>query len=230
MTTVLNVVVLVPRRPDHGQRDRLWDFVRPHWANLAPVFEGHHLDGPFNRSAAINAASRAAGDWEVAIIIDSDVIVAARQVAQAVSDTLRKGTPLLAYTQRTHIGEETTEKILAGEKVRWEQGREFVLRDSCSSANVIRRDLWDAVEGFDEGFIGWGWEDVAFKYATEALAGRRTSKIPGMCWHLFHPRTTEVANPNNPLQAANRKRHELYRQARLNPDAMRSLIAERETL
>lgn len=230
MTRMPEPVILVPRRPDRGPRDRVWQFIKPHWELIGPVFEGEHLDGPFNRSAAVNAASKAAGDWEVAIIIDSDVIVDAAQVREAVQSVRRRGLHVLAYKTRVHIGESTTERIIAGRTVNWNQGREMVLRDSCSSANVIRRDLWDAVDGFDEGFIGWGWEDVAFRYATDCLSGSLMQKVTGTCWHLWHPRSTEVANRADPLQVANRERHELYRRARRDPDAMRSLIAERKTL
>lgn len=227
MTPML--AVLVPRRPDNGPRDKVWEFARPYWETIGPVFEGHHLDGPFNRSAAINTAARAAGDWDVAIIIDSDVIVPPNQVSAAVEFVERTGAPAIAFKIRTEINEQITAKILDFQDVEWGRLPEKVLRNSCSAANVIRRDLWDAIDGFDEGFVGWGWEDVAFMYATQTISGQRTVRIPGTLWHLWHPRTTEKVNHQDELQEANRKRHLLYQHANNRPEKMRALLAERNT-
>ena len=58
--------------------------------------------------------------------------------------------------------------------------------DACSSAVVVTRKTWDAVGGFDERFVGWGWEDVAFRCAVETVTGRELTKIASTCWHLFH--------------------------------------------
>ena len=73
----VNTVILVPRRDDNGYRDELWAWTKAWWEreqSHMPIIEGYHTDGLFNRSAAINTAARIAGDWDVAVIIDADVI------------------------------------------------------------------------------------------------------------------------------------------------------------
>ena len=73
----VNTVILVPRRDDNGYRDELWAWTQGWWEreqSHMPIIEGYHTDGLFNRSAAINTAARIAGDWDVAVIIDADVI------------------------------------------------------------------------------------------------------------------------------------------------------------
>jgi len=80
-------VILVPRREDGGHRDKLWAHCKALWIERHPdweIYEGHHNDGPFNRSAAVNLAAEMAGDWDVALIIDSDVITAPDSVEDAV--------------------------------------------------------------------------------------------------------------------------------------------------
>ena len=217
------VAVLVPRRSDGGWRDRVWEFTRPRWEALGwPIIEGHHDDGPFNRSAAVNAAADA--DWSVAVIIDADVVVDVWQV-QAAVDCARTGVPAIAYTRRTHMGRRTTERVLAGWPGDWSTGREFVMGlEAVSSANVIARATWDAIGGFDESFVGWGWEDNAFIAATETMSGRNTERIPGMCWHFWHPRKTERTNRRDPLQAANESRFRRYEAAYGDEGAMRALL------
>jgi hypothetical protein len=72
----MRTVFLVPRRNDNGPRDKLWAYCRARWETYfpdIPIFEGHHDDGPFNRSAAVNRAAKLAGEWDLGIVIDSDV-------------------------------------------------------------------------------------------------------------------------------------------------------------
>lgn len=99
--TVLAVtpVVLVPWRADNGQRSDIWAYTRkqiwglrhPGW----PIVEGVAPDGPFNRSAAINAAAETAGDWDVAVIADSDTFTERRSLLRAVDAAVRYPTRLL---------------------------------------------------------------------------------------------------------------------------------------
>ena len=59
-------VILVPRRDGNPERDAVWAWVRAWWSREfpdLPIVEGHHDTGLFNRSAALNIASRLAGEW-----------------------------------------------------------------------------------------------------------------------------------------------------------------------
>lgn len=232
-------VVLVPRRDGDPERDGLWDWVRRFWALQVglPIFEGH--DGrwsdtvPFNRSAAVNRAAEAAGGWDVAVIIDGDVVLDPRLVAAAVERAVRSGGPVLGYSERDHLTPGGTREVLRLDPAkvdlsraprqwrRWVRGR---LRNSCSSCFVVTRDLWEAVGGFDEAFVGWGYEDIAFRVATETMCGVELSKIPGVLFHLWH--TVSAGNqPTSPTMLANKERCDRYLRARWNPDMMREVLA-----
>jgi hypothetical protein len=63
---------------------------------------------------------------------------------------------------------------------------------------VVPRPLWEHTGGFDEGFVGWGFEDSAFH--TVAGGSLRT---PGELWHLYHVPAPET-DPNHPLHRANK--------------------------
>lgn len=208
-------MVLVPRRADPW-RDALWAYARPWWAEHGPVVEGWHTadEGPFNRSAAMNRAAADAGPWRVAVLIDADVVPAHHdQVDQAVGWVRHTGEPVLAYDRRVHLNRATTRSVLAGRALDADTGRGArVLESSCSSAVVVRRDLWDRVGGMDERFVGWGWEDVAFRYALETMAGAPLRRVLGYLWHLWHPRGA-TARGSHPQTRANRYRHDLYLEA-----------------
>lgn len=229
-------VVLVPRRTD-PERDRLWEWVRRFWETQVglPIFEGWHCDGPFNRSAAINQASAMAGDWSVAAIIDADVILWHKMVEGAIERALRTGGPVLAYTERDQLTAQGTPQVLAQDPTavdlrsaprlwrRWVRGR---LRGSCSSCYVVTRELWEAVGGFDECFVGWGWEDVAFRIATETASGQPLFKIPGVLFHLWH--TVSSGNqPTSPTLLANQARCDRYKAAAGDQEAMAGILGEK---
>lgn len=226
----MRVVILVPRRAGIEDRDRLWRFARAWWANDFPdwdIIEGNHELGPFNRAAALNTAAREAGDWDVAVLIDADVLCDRDSVRAAADMAAASNRLVLAYHERVHLTPQGTDKILDGFRGDWgtRQMRKRVLTDSCSSAVAVSRALWDDVGGFDELFCGWGWEDVAFRVAGETLAGGGMVKIASTLYHLHH-RTSHENNPQEPTFRANKARGERYRAAHWDVDAVRALITE----
>lgn len=200
----MRTVFLVPRRDDNGPRDRIWAWCKARWEREFPdvqVFEGYHTDGPFNRSAAVNAAARAAGDWDLGIVIDSDVFLRRSQVQAAVDRAADTGRVTWAHRRWRGIREDATTRIVADLQ---DFGPEFAGHDmdlivertnpiSWSCCIVIPRAVWDDMGGFDERFVGWGFEDMAAQSLIVGLYGHE--RIEGDVYHLFHPRSEERIVP-----------------------------------
>jgi hypothetical protein len=223
----VNVVALVPRRADGGRRDLVWRWVRARWERDHPdwpVYEGHHNDGPFNRSAAINRAAEAAGEWDVAVIIDADTFTPQAQVRRAVGVCSRRQRIGFAYHEYRYLDRAMSDLIMGGYEGDWHPGVEFTLTNSCSSCVVVPHRLWEQVGGFDEGFEGWGFEDVAFSLACQAL-GRGMDRTRGDVWHLHHRPSPENSH-RSPEWQANRARHLLYGDCDYDADKMRALLVE----
>jgi GT2 family glycosyltransferase len=224
----MRAVILVPRRDDNGHRDKLWEFCKQKWVDNyedMPIFEGYHNDGPFNRSAAINRASEMAGDWDVALIIDSDTVSEVSPVMKALELAYRTNGLVVAHTHRHMLHERATMRILAGEKGTWNRGGmvQRTYRDSVSCAVAISRKTWDAVGGFDERFIGWGFEDTAFNIACETVSGLLVTAVPGACYHLWHPVGPE-ANRNSMTFKRNHSLKRRYEGVRGHPDRLRRML------
>lgn len=179
----MRVRLIVPRRDDGGHRDRLWALCRPEWERFGwPIVEGHHEGGAFNRSAAINSA--AVGEWDVAVIIDSDVFPPAK---------VRDGVELAARTGMLVLPFETRQMVNPiGTRMALDEGLTDFSKHStpdrnkqfCSGCVIATRDLFDRVGGFDERFTQWGGEDDAFHAACKWLGG--VTRFDGDLFHLHH--------------------------------------------
>lgn len=214
-------VFLVPRRRDFGHRDALWVYCRARWEALfpeIPIFEGHHDDGPFNRSMAVNRAAELAGDWDLAIVIDSDVMLSKSQAEAAIARATETGKVTWGHRRWRGIREDFARRIIADNQ---DLGPEFEAVDmdvlvertnpiSWSCFQVIPRAVWDDVGGFDERFVGWGYEDMAWQSLIVGLYGHE--RIEGDVIHLWHERSEERITKGQPATTAS---PEYHRNARL---------------
>ena len=182
---------LVPWRADGGHRERLWERCGTHWSQALPdipIVQGSSPEGPFNRSAAVNDAAR--GEWDVGIVLDADVIADPARVRAAIQIASETGRVTLPYDLFLGLNKPMTDRVLAGYEGRWTSGVRFKSHTHESSIVVVPRTLWDSVGGFDERFVGWGQEDVAFIQACRVLGGG-IERLPGVVYHLWHPKSPE---------------------------------------
>jgi hypothetical protein len=196
----VRIVLLVPRREDNGPRDKLWAWCRARWEAVLPeatIYEGHHVEGAFNRSAAVNRAASLAdrdGPWDLGIVIDADVFLRAAQVREAIATATETGRVTWAHRRWRGISEDWTKRVIAdsrdfGPEIDRDDMDILVERTnpiSWSCCIVIPRAIWDDLGGFDERFRGWGFEDMAFQCAVVGLYGHE--RIEGDVYHLHHDR------------------------------------------
>ena len=220
--TELNVAVVVPRRDDHGRRDELWAWCRNRWVVEHPDFqiaEGVHEEGPFNRSAAINAAVSLAPEADVYIIADSDSYVDSPQLLGAIDLAMDTGMMTFAHNEWRYLGKPMTDRILAGWNGCWDSGVEIVMPLTQSSMVVVPGDLWRRFGGADEGFVGWGGEDIALAISLSAFGGG-LQRQAGPVWHLWHPGAVDGD------QQAWTGRLARYSAVSGDPEAVVALVAE----
>lgn len=224
------VVILVPRRDGVAERDALWAWCRSWWQANQPgweIFEGHHDEGLFNRSAAVNRAAayadwQQARPWDVAVIIDSDVICDPGRVREGIARAIDTGRMVLPFDHRFDLNRQGSARIMDGYQGSWRPYVHRTYTDMVSSVVIVARRLWDDVGGFDEGFVGWGFEDNAFAAACETFSGAPVLRMPGELWHLWHPTATE-GKRGTPTHDRNRRRADRYLAARGDRAATRRL-------
>lgn len=219
------VSLLIPYRPD-VHRGRLVTAVLACWERVLPDAEvviGESPDGPFNRGSAINeAAARASGS--VFVIADADVLVA----AEALRDALEIGW-CFPFDRYYTLTAEWTESVIAG-VYGWEvDQRASAVTDppewgyehrhpdpACgvlpceSGCLVLYADEFREVGGFDEGFVGWGYEDREFLERATTVLGE-VARVPGPALHLWHPKAEGWNDLSHPLVQHNKRRYDEFR-------------------
>jgi hypothetical protein len=207
----MRTVFLVPRRADGGHRDKLWEYARGRWEQYfpdIPIVEGHHDDGAFNRAVAVNRAGDEAGDWDLGIVIDSDVLLSVSQVRAAINRAAETGRVTWAHRRWRGIREDMAKRIVddrrdLGAELSRDELDLMVERTnpiSWSCCMVIPRAVWDDTGGMDERFVGWGYEDMAWQSLIAGLYGYE--RIEGDVIHLWHPRSEERITRGEPASTA----------------------------
>jgi hypothetical protein len=218
--------VLVPRREDGGARDAVWKRLQEDVWSRWRIVEGHHDGpGPFNRAAALNTAAELAGLWDVAVIADADSMVDQAQLVDAVRLAGESQRLVIAHDRWVNVHPDEHDHFLRTGALRWRDGR-LICSMTVSSMLAVPRSVWDQVEGFDEAFAGYGFEDNAFARACRMLTGEPL-RMFGTVYHLSHedkrPGLTEQLRAD-PQVRANKQRWMRYAAAK-RPDQIRAVRA-----
>lgn len=217
--------IIVPRREDTSAREALWEHVsaRLDAAGWVYVTAPGPTSGKFNRAAALNEAAERATQADVLVVMDADTIVGDQQIASAVAIARHTGVVTFAFGRYAALDKGGTERVLQGYDGDWEPFVAYEFHNTASSCLAIRRDLWDTVGGFDPGFVGWGYEDVAASLAFQAVGGGM-HRVAGTAWHLWHPPSPVAGNEQHPEYRRNQARCEPYRAAADDRDAMLAVL------
>jgi hypothetical protein len=197
----MRTVILVPRRPDGGRRDEIWTWVRA-WLRDElgyPIYEGTDDGAVFSMAKARNNAARAAGDWDVALILDADTIAPPEAVWEAVRQAAATRKLVVAGDMRMRMDKISSDRIMEDgpwfprpEGERHPKGN--VIDETCygepsSGVIAIGRPLWDAAGGYLESLQGWGWEDLAFITQCYVVGDGMDWVRDSMLLHFYHDRT-----------------------------------------
>lgn len=220
----MNPHVCIPFRPADSERVANLSCTVRQWEALQwPVHLGDSEGERFHRGEAINNAARAAynADADVLLICDCDFLLEnVRQAVQACEAALRDGAYVVAFSFMRVLNQQGTNAMRDGRT--WNRSHEIenvaLIWGNCFA---IPTELFWRVCGFDERFLGWGAEDIAFLVAASTMGGPK-SRIRGGSYHLTHP-----TNEDRDDLPANNALASHYRSADGDRDAMALILAER---
>lgn len=186
------------------ERERLLEFCIARWEFLFPnatlVLADDDSGAPnWSRARARNNAIAQAKTKHL-VIADADTICSPQAIAEAV-DFIEEKIPyaawVLPYHQRGYynLSQNYTEHILdRGPFVPLPPESELEYEhklESWAGILVMTTNAFNKVGGYDERFIGWGYEDNAFRLAMDTLWTKHT-RLPYYVAHLWHHAPEDV--------------------------------------
>jgi hypothetical protein len=218
-----SVAVVIPWRPSPGREHNL----APVKAALIAALPGAEVAGfdtghqPFSRAAARNGGVRNSyAGTNVLVVCDADAIVEPEPLQAAVA-AAADGKLHLPYTACRLLTQAGSQAVLAGANPQLADAW-YINPYSVGGCVVVAYDTWRDVGGWDERFIGWGFEDTAFWASVDTLHG--TVRHDGTLHDLWHPDGRGIGSPQYLTSKALCDR---YTAAQGDPTAIRALIEER---
>ncbi|WP_158737187.1 galactosyltransferase-related protein [Alteribacillus sp. YIM 98480] len=227
------ISILIPFQTDNGPREKAFKWVRQFYSiNMqnAEICVGKCNTPPFSKAHAVNkAAAKAAGN--VYIILDADIICSPHLLLYSLQ-LLNKYSWIIPYSQVKNVSKSSTHTLL-NTRPTWPlqinmdtKVNHFGKVLPVGGVNVISKQCFNKVGGFDERFYGWGGEDDAFACSVNTLCGHY-KRLNTSIFHLWHPKSSAARNPyySKNVELAHR-----YCNSSGNKREMKRIINERSYL
>lgn len=187
------ISILIPYKSDGEYRDRSFIWVIKRYEALMPNSEiciGTCDTKPFCKSSAVNNAAKLA-TRDIFIIADVDLVFDLNQIAKAILG-LTSSTWIIPYTTLNYLTLEQTKTLqqmkpsVIINNINFTGYKERDCKFIYGGINIVPREYFEKIGGFDERFKGWGFEDDAFQRSLDALCGPH-NRIKTALWHMYHP-------------------------------------------
>lgn len=151
---------------------------------------------PFSPGSARNLGAATQG-YDPIVFVDADTVCPAEQLYEAVRLAAEAPGLVFAYTMYVRLD-------------RNGRSEQTIPNSGSMGAVAISRDAFYELDGFDDRFIGWGYEDLDFAFRAENRFGIR--RVDGPCFHVWHGdrRSDDSPVDSDPNQVE--LNHALYQQ------------------
>lgn len=154
--------------------------------------------GPYNKSWAWNVGERHAGEAHQLCLLDADTL-APHDFLERLSADLTRHDAVLPFNEVLYLDRRSADALvhaLVDTRVGVPHpalpasGRGYAMRSVKGFCLGVTREVFDAVDGFDERYEGWGDEDNEFHQALRSVT--TIHRGDGLLAHLWHPRPPMV--------------------------------------
>lgn len=188
-----------------------------------PIYRSDSVGELFNPSEARNRGclSAIADGCEVLAALDADTLFDPTSIRDAIEIATSQNVVCYPYTTFVDLSYAETDNFIRSLLDPF-PNREVLLGQDISlhvgSGWVMTAEMFKTINGWDENFVGWGYEDTAFQEAHRKLIGRELERASGRCFRLYH------ANRDMSRLQDNRERFTLYETAKT--DSIKELISD----
>jgi hypothetical protein len=175
----------------------------------ATIYLADHDYPVFNLAASRNLGVRNAQSdgCDVVLIGDADTIGQAAPIREALESAVLDNICHTPYTRYHMITDVSTIQFVKGRHKTIGRCRSFLYEDACSGLYIATPETWFAMGGQDEKFVGWGFEDTAWRRAHEVIFGKLPMVHEGDAYAMYH---VMQENRNGPLYNKNKAIYERY--------------------
>lgn len=182
-------------------------------------------DEEWSKGAAVAAGVAEVPGAEVLVLADADSYLTDRKILPAAIAAIVNGSTswIVPHKMVYRLRQAETERLYSDEtrRARWRSvHRTPYIGPAGGGITVISREAFDAVQGIDRRFLGWGGEDLAFGWALETLVGPHL-RMSGRLVHLWHPHPA----PDLRGSAESEALIDRYKTARGFPRRMAALVS-----
>ncbi|MBY6088672.1 galactosyltransferase-related protein [Priestia flexa] len=224
------VSIIIPISFIDSTRKDAFLFVEKYYKKFFPDYElciERCDETPFPKSRTINrCVKKSSGD--ILIIADADILINPKIIRNSIK-LLDYSPWIIPFNEVINIKKESTAHLLKTTP-EWPVPAflETVKRPFMGHGgiNIVPRNYFDQIYGFDERFVGWGGEDDAFAASLNALCGY-VKRLQNSVYHLWHDRQ-QTGNYNNNVEIL--KPYLLGRKSIQNEIQHRKTLANRKEI
>lgn len=223
-SVLVDAAIVVPWRPAVGREQSFelaWRYNNKEFADFK-IYFSDSVGERFNVSEARNRGCIQAIEdgFKNLVIMDADTIFSRDSVLEAIKEVSTKHVISYIYTHSVEANERTSHLLSIGAMEPQElELIHSLIPNHVGSGWAMSSEMFWQMNGWDENFKGWGWEDTAFQKAYELLFNSEMSRAPGTCYRLWHPER----DPSH-LEPNRLRYEELYNNTNNNAEVMHSVL------
>ena len=186
-----DVAVVVPWRLV-GDRKESFKIAWKYNSETLAGFETYFSDSADERFNVAEARNRGclqaiADGHKTLIVVDADTVFEKDGIVDALKVIKKTGRVCYPYTYSLELEKKVFNRMETN-TLPFSGYESFMLpsQHHVGSGWVMTADYFQSVNGWDERFLGWGWEDHAFQRTYEILHGEQLPRAEGTCYRLWH--------------------------------------------
>lgn len=204
-----NLSILIPYTKrnlteESGRRELLWQWCRERLYRQFPFADiqlGYYEELPFSTSRALNMAYQQSDkSREFIFVVGADTVFDNHQYL-AIRDFFINGYDVVVpFCRGVYFTKEYSDYLLSlppeisicdtwdeGNNPVYLSGALFPNKGDAYGVYFIRRKCWEEMNGYDQRFVGWGYEDRATGIILETLYEGKIAYLSySSLWHLYH--------------------------------------------
>lgn len=207
----MNISILFPISKDLSKDRKFnFNFLYNYYQSILPTAEfiigiDDSNKDKFCKSRAINNAAKKALK-DILFIVDIDMYFGKIEILEGIKKLDSYGWAI-PYNNLIKLNKEQTILFIKENKID-QTANNYKFHVRAGGGQLVNKEIFNLVQGYDERFVGWGGEDTSFCASIECLY-KPGITIVGNGYHLYHKRQSEI-DLYKKLKTKNRKLRDKY--------------------